>query len=75
MTEHELHDPKQPPRLKALDLGALGLGALDLGALGADFDGLACDIDDPDCEAGAALPPQEGAEQAGRSPEPTAAED
>ena len=48
MTENELHDPKQPPRLKSLDLSALGA------AIGADAEGMVCDIDDPDCEAPAA---------------------
>ena len=45
MTENELHDPQQPPRLKSLDLAALGA------AVGADAEGMVCDIDDPDCEA------------------------
>lgn len=36
-------DPHEPPRLEALDLGALGVQT-------GPSDALACDINDPDCE-------------------------
>lgn len=46
MTEREsdaqVHDPKQPPLLQALDVSAFGGSPEPLD--------LVCDIDDPDCE-------------------------
>lgn len=58
MMERDAHDPKQPPKLKSLDLRELGAVGDALDGL---VDGLVCDVDDPDCEvpSGAASRPLE----------------
>jgi|GEM_PF-2534203 len=74
MMERDAHDPKQPPKLKSLDLRELGAvgGALDVAV-----DGLVCDIDDPDCEvpSGSASRPLEGITRDERRTEVAPADD
>jgi len=70
MMERDAHDPKQPPKLKSLDLR-------ELGAVGDALDGLVCDIDDPDCEvpSGSASRPLEGITRDERRTEVAPADD